>query len=118
MWDIHQDLLPDTKLMFNGVPTNSTPDPSDPDAKYWPDYHDLIFNVIKPPNFDMKQGVVSHEYMTSYELDDWLSKGNITRHPYVNAAGVTEFVRTRGESSDGGIKPGKGPVGGTSPLIL
>ena len=68
--------------------------------------------VIKPPNFDMKQGVVSHEYMTSYELDDYNGKGNITRFPYVTATGVTEFVRTRGESSDGGIKVGKGPVGG------
>ena len=28
-----QDLLPDTKLIFNGVPTNSTPEPDNPDAK-------------------------------------------------------------------------------------
>ena len=113
MWEIHRDLLPDTKLLFNGVPTNSTPEPDNPDAKYWPAYRELIFDIIRPPNFDMKQGVVSHEYMTTNEHDDWLTQGNITRFPYVNAAtGRTEFVRTRGESSDGGIKVGKGKVGG------
>ena len=61
MWEIHRDLLPDTKLLFNGVPTNSTPEPDNPDAKYWPAYRELIFDIIRPPNFDMKQGVVSHE---------------------------------------------------------
>lgn len=112
MWEIHRDLLPDTRLIFNGVPTNSTPS-DDPDDKYWPAYHDLIFHEIRPPNFDMKQGVVSHEYMTSFELDDWTVKGNITRFPHFNATtGLTEFVRTRGESSDGGISPKRGPVGG------
>jgi hypothetical protein len=95
------------------VPTNSTPDPDNPDAKYWPAYRELIFDEIKPPNFDMKQGVVSHEYMTTNEHDDWITQGNITRFPYVNAiTGLAEFVRTRGESSDGGIKVGQGSVGG------
>ena len=104
MWEIHKDLIPDTKLLFNGLPTNSTPEPDDPDAKFWPAYRDLVFDEIKPPNFDMKQGVVSHQYMTSCELDDYMVQGNITRFPYRNAAtGVVEFVRTRGESSDGGL---------------
>ena len=109
MWEVHQDLLPDTKLLFNGVPTNSTPEPDNPDAKYWPAYRALIFDEIKPPNFDMKNGVISHEYMTSNEHDDYLNAGNITRWPYVNTdTGRTEFVRTRGESSDGGGTSGPG----------
>ena len=110
MWQIHQDLLPDTKLLFNAVPTNSTPEPDNPDAKYWPEYRNLIFNEIQPPNFDMKQGVVSHQYMTSNEHDDYITQGNITRFPYVNnKTGAVEFVRTRGESSDGGLTgPGEG----------
>jgi hypothetical protein len=110
MWEIHRDLLPDTKLLFNGVPSNSTPEPDNPDAKYWPAYRSLVFDEIAPPNFDLKNGVVSHEYMTTNELDDYDVAGNITRWPYVNAAtGATEFVRTRGESSDGGLTgPGKG----------
>ncbi|MDA8639392.1 hypothetical protein N9L31_00315 [bacterium] len=86
------------------MPSNSTPEPDNPDAKYWPAYRSLVFDEIGPPNFDLKNGVVSHEYMTSNEYDDYLTAGNNTRFPYFNATtGVTEFVRTRGESSDGGL---------------
>jgi hypothetical protein len=57
----------------------------------------------------MKMGVISHEYMTSNEHDDYITQGNISRFPYVNAAtGLTEFVRTRGESSDGSATGGPG----------
>jgi hypothetical protein len=111
MWEIYADLLPETKLLFNGAPTNSTPEPNNPDAIYWPEYRDLIFNEVGVPNFDLKNGVVSHQYMTSNELDDYLAIGNITRKPYRNnVTGTVEFVRIRGESSNGNGAhgPGKG----------
>jgi len=87
MIDIHRDLLPDTKLLFNGVPYNNTPMPDDPDAKYWPAYRHVIFEKLKPPNFDVKFGVVSHQYMCSNELDDYHVAGNLTRFPYVGVTG-------------------------------
>jgi len=108
MVDIFRDLLPYTKLLFNGLPTNSTPAPWDPDAKNWPAYHNLVFEDLKPPNFDIKQGVVSHEYMTTNELDDYEMSGNLTRFAWTGTDGKVEFVRSRGESSDGNPKSGPG----------
>lgn len=99
--DIYRDLLPDTKLLFNAVPYNNTPVPDDPDAKYWPAYRHLLFDVLKPPNFDVKYGVVSHAYFTTNELDDYYVAGNLTRYPFVDESGKKVFVRSRGESSDG-----------------
>jgi hypothetical protein len=109
MIDIHRDLLPDTKLLFNGVPYNNTPMPDDPDAKYWPAYRHLIFDILKPPNFDVKFGVVSHQYFTSYELDDYNAGGNLTRFPFLSEyTNNVEFVRSRGESSDSSPLNGPG----------
>jgi hypothetical protein len=52
------------------VPTNSTLEPDNPDVVYWPAFRALLFDKIKAPNWDMKLGVLSHQYMTSNELDD------------------------------------------------
>ena len=56
--EIWKDLSPTTKLLFNAIPpVNDTED-----QKAWPEYRHVIMDVLGPPNFDAKYGVVSHQW--------------------------------------------------------
>ncbi len=105
MIDIWTDLLPTTKLLFNAIP----PTPAEDPKHAWPEYRHLIMDVLQPPNFAAKFGVESHQYFTNYELDHYRNQGAITRTPYTSKfTGEVDFVRSRGEMSDGNPKDGPG----------
>jgi len=91
MVTIHSDLLPGIHLLFNGV-DNAISD--------WPEYTAVMFDVLKPPNFFIKCGVQSHQFMTNYEVEQYNILGNLTRTPYQGPDGQVTFVRSRGEMSD------------------
>ena len=105
MVEIWSDLLPTTKILFNAIPPTEAEDPE----KAWPEYRHYIMDVLKPANFAAKFGVESHQYFTNYELDAYTVHGAITRIPFIsNFTGEVDFVRSRGEMSDGSDKNGPG----------
>ena len=99
MVEVWRDLVPDTKLLFNAVP----PLVSTADQEAWPAYRHVIMDVLKPPNFAAKFGVLSHQWFTNYEQDDYTNSLNLTRTPFAapGSSGAVDFVRSRGEMSDG-----------------
>jgi hypothetical protein len=105
MVEIWRDLVPQTKLLFNGVPpVNATPT-----QQPWPEYRHVIFDVLGVPNFDIKLGVLSHQYFTTNELDDWTNQGTLVRTQHIDSTtGMPSFVRARGEMSDGSDSGGPG----------